>query len=397
MKRILRYSLCVLAIAALVFLIYRLFITYRTVASVPNPETFFGTSADIDKSGRTVTYRFDFYEDPSDAVQAYADLLASTAYPFRLGHKSDYDDDAKYWFAYNGGKTYLHKSGYYDIYVTNYGDDYSSYSDAYVVEVKIHNRTNFEIAPAEIYDRNEGTTLAVESDAIEAQKTEEAVKKTDINLPPALDDVFSYVYESETNLFDDDGNEYIKYEGCENTAQLIETIESYIELLEDYGYTQTNFTGGSGSVFYTYYLDYSDDSLATQSHRGENCQLAIEGFTSDSYGWQVIEVYYSPDLLDYYRPAGSGGGDDGGEISVRDYNSGGSNTKSGVTVKCTKCHGEKEITCTNCDGKGYKIKYVSTPNYSGHSKTSAESKETCYKCHGSGKITCTRCGGSGVE
>lgn len=64
-------------------------------------------------------------------------------------------------------------------------------------------------------------------------------------------------------------------------------------------------------------------------------------------------------------------------------------------IKCYKCHGDGDVTCSNCNGRGYKIKYVSSPNYSGHSSTSRESKETCYKCHGSGEITCSTCGGDG--
>ncbi|MCC8050219.1 MAG: hypothetical protein LIP10_06090 [Clostridiales bacterium] len=98
------------------------------------------------------------------------------------------------------------------------------------------------------------------------------------------------------------------------------------------------------------------------------------------------------------------------EIQPEDYSGSGSTTANnstsydtdddddtGVTIKCTKCHGEGTIACTNCDGLGYKIVYIQTPNYSGHSDTSSESKETCYKCHGTGTITCTRCGGSGVQ
>ncbi|MCC8107368.1 MAG: hypothetical protein LIO99_15455 [Clostridiales bacterium] len=90
--------------------------------------------------------------------------------------------------------------------------------------------------------------------------------------------------------------------------------------------------------------------------------------------------------------------EDGGTASsTTDYDTNDNDDDTGVTIKCTKCHGEGTIACTNCDGLGYKIVYIQTPNYSGHSDTSSESKETCYKCHGTGTITCTRCGGSGVQ
>lgn len=99
-------------------------------------------------------------------------------------------------------------------------------------------------------------------------------------------------------------------------------------------------------------------------------------------------------LTDYNR---SGGGNGGGSS-----NSGGGSTGGGVSplpsipTKCSKCHGDGKITCTNCDGLGYKIKYGSaTPNYSGSKAGSrtAQTKETCFKCRGSGKITCPKCGG----
>ena len=64
-------------------------------------------------------------------------------------------------------------------------------------------------------------------------------------------------------------------------------------------------------------------------------------------------------------------------------------------VKCYKCGGDGKITCTQCNGKGYQVTYVSSPNYTGKQKTSKESRSTCLKCHGAKEITCTRCNGEG--
>ncbi len=62
--------------------------------------------------------------------------------------------------------------------------------------------------------------------------------------------------------------------------------------------------------------------------------------------------------------------------------------------KCSAlgCNGGK-VKCRKCDGKGYKIKTVTVPNYSGKSKTTKEQKEYC-SCS-FGYNSCTKCGGDG--
>lgn len=74
-----------------------------------------------------------------------------------------------------------------------------------------------------------------------------------------------------------------------------------------------------------------------------------------------------------------------------------SSSSSKHTATCTKCHGSGSVSCSNCSGKGYKEKYISTPNFSGSTsfKSSSTVRENCFKCHGSGKTSCSRCGGSG--
>ena len=66
-----------------------------------------------------------------------------------------------------------------------------------------------------------------------------------------------------------------------------------------------------------------------------------------------------------------------------------------LTTLCYKCHGNREVDCSACDGRGSHTRYGSTPNYSGNSKTSYSYEEKCSKCHGSGKMTCPACHGSG--
>lgn len=87
--------------------------------------------------------------------------------------------------------------------------------------------------------------------------------------------------------------------------------------------------------------------------------------------------------------SGGGGGGGGGAVpSVRINN----NARS-----CWKCNGSGKVTCTQCNGRGYRENYVSAPNYSGRSTTSRTQRENCFKCGGSGKQTCSTCGGSGRQ
>ena len=65
---------------------------------------------------------------------------------------------------------------------------------------------------------------------------------------------------------------------------------------------------------------------------------------------------------------------------------------------CTKCHGNKTITCNVCNGKRGTMRYVgSTPNYSGRKDgaRTIEVWEKCSKCNGRGELTCPQCDGKG--
>ena len=55
----------------------------------------------------------------------------------------------------------------------------------------------------------------------------------------------------------------------------------------------------------------------------------------------------------------------------------------GGTGNCKECHGTKKVTCTVCNGLGYKYR-VST------------GRTTCTICNGLGKKTCTYCNGRGT-
>lgn len=83
-------------------------------------------------------------------------------------------------------------------------------------------------------------------------------------------------------------------------------------------------------------------------------------------------------------------------------NSNDSDSDSGSThlvIQCNKCFGKGKVTCSNCNGKGNKEKYVSSPNYSGSTKpnNSGVVQEKCLKCNGTGELTCSACDGKGKK
>lgn len=166
-----------------------------------------------------------------------------------------------------------------------------------------------------------------------------------------------------------------------------------------------------------FYLTNTDGSRAT-----EDCHIALQHQVNSKY----INLYFSNDFQ--LADLGARSADEPKEIassikradysaddsdtslssrkSASSSSSSSSSSKSSSssssskketvrTKRCTKCGGDGEVSCSNCSGKGYKTKTVSSPNYSGKSKTSKTVKENCYRCHGSGDVDCSKCGGDG--
>ncbi len=216
------------------------------------------------------------------------------------------------------------------------------------------------------------------------QKTQKAP-----TLPPAMDEAFSHLVFRKLSQ-STNGNTSMVYDGCANGDQVISTIEDYIALLEDYGYTLVRSDVFAG-CYYAYWLESNDTSLETLNYRQQACHLAIEGAIDADYGWKDIFVYYSPSILGYYTgdtPTTPTEDDD-------DHWDHDDDNDSRTKIRCSKCHGDGEMTCTNCSGAGYKEKQVSTPNYSGKGARYKTVRENCFKCRGNGTVTCIRCGGAG--
>lgn len=114
---------------------------------------------------------------------------------------------------------------------------------------------------------------------------------------------------------------------------------------------------------------------------------------------QLTRAWIPADCVSTDLAANAGSGTDGFAGSTDggggiDWNSG-TRKGAGYETPCTRCFGSGQVDCSNCDGRGYKEKYVSTPNYSGHTKTTSTVREDCFKCGGRGKVDCSACGGDG--
>jgi len=191
-------------------------------------------------------------------------------------------------------------------------------------------------------------------------------------------------------------------------------VSEFIKLLQEDCYhlalrdTAVNdYTKTSGSKFENYYFDYTGQKTVGVIHDGSKGPTAnVHVLVGYYYGEGRIGLAFSygsgltltdagdraSTLPEDFVGTSSSGSSSGGSSGS---SSGSSSGTTKVKVKCYKCKGEGKITCTECDGKGYKVSYVSSPNYSGHSSTSKEVRTKCSKCKGLGTIECPKCHGSG--
>lgn len=212
--------------------------------------------------------------------------------------------------------------------------------------------------------------------------------------PPTLGMEYPKLTESTTAM--DNGMNALLYKGCSNTTEVLNTIEAYIKTLKTYGYTLADSTK-TASSYYTYFLNGPDAKGETMTFRDHTCQLALEGFANDKYGWASIYVIYTPEQEAAFGLSGSSASSQSSSSGGSSYSSSSSSSSSGSTrtKRCTKCGGDGKVPCSRCNGSGGKYVYSSTPNYSGKSKTTARTWENCNKCHGSGTQDCSVCGGDG--
>lgn len=212
--------------------------------------------------------------------------------------------------------------------------------------------------------------------------------------PPTLGTEYPWLTEFTTTM--DNGMNALKYEGCSNTAEVLNTIEGYIRTLKAYGYTLTDSTTTAG-CYYSYYLDGPDAKGDTMVYRKHTCQLALEGFAEDKYNWATIYVIYTPDQEAVFGLSKNWTSSQRSTSGGKSYSSSSSSTSKSTkrTKSCSKCGGDGKVTCSRCNGNKGKYVYSSVPNYSGKSKTTAMTWENCSKCRGSGTQECSVCDGDG--
>ncbi len=206
-------------------------------------------------------------------------------------------------------------------------------------------------------------------------------------------------------------------------------FEEYIELLQDsrFGLELTATGHGNGSTYSRdyYAFTFTDDPGSIKKITIEYLVSVYTGYSTVT-GNVIIEIargfgspsmsVYCPDGVSFadtgdrtsdtsYKPkekpsdggtsSGGGSSSGSGSSSGGGSSSGSSSSSGSKWYPCTKCFGDGEIECSNCDGDGGKWVYDSVPNYSGHSSTTSRTWDRCFKCGGTGEVTCPRCGGEG--
>ena len=221
-------------------------------------------------------------------------------------------------------------------------------------------------------------------------------------------------------LFDYDKSSHLQKEYKFNKAKVEGFINAYVSLLKTDPSLEYLGVTVNGENIYHCFAPADGYSYKTFSVVSYGNQITPTSCIAVQYKNDSSRVYirYSPD----FSIADAGERMDGTRITVDTAAaSGSSNSKTSTssssnsssssssswsssssssssqtrTKRCTKCSGDGKVSCSNCSGRGYKEKTVSTPNYSGKGVKYETVKENCYRCHGSGDVDCSTCGGDG--
>lgn len=184
------------------------------------------------------------------------------------------------------------------------------------------------------------------------------------------------------------GNHFLRGLGVKLSAErAFEFYQQAVDLGDSTGYTRMAiaYEKGQGGLdedleaaihYYKKALEMNPDDKQAQLFYDMLLGLAIG----------PAETEAPRSLTDRLRDEQASGGG-GGASPVDEY------SPYRPETSCTRCHGDKEITCTQCLGSTGKWVYTN----SAIGGKSGQAWEDCSKCKGSGKIPCTRCGGSGKE
>lgn len=176
----------------------------------------------------------------------------------------------------------------------------------------------------------------------------------------------------------------------------ISAVETYVQILQDMGYTIVHTETDSNPWGGMYRLwEFAHSGLDAETISTHGAHVTVESSTYGKWNDQTLDIEFSSSIT--MDGISISGGSSGSSSSSSSSNSSGSSSSGKSERKCYKCSGDGDITCTNCNGRGGKEVRESVPNYSGSTSGPKYSTtwENCYKCHGSGEITCTNCGGDG--
>lgn len=234
--------------------------------------------------------------------------------------------------------------------------------------------------------------------------TEPPVRKLSDNAMPDFQSFSGNRLKEHSKVVDNSFTKIVYFTDCNKKF-----VNEYMDLLQSkYKFKLRRSKQTSDIDIYDYWFDYKGNKNISTFEKNDEKNVAIHILAyylgDDNY---EIQISYA-DGLDYtdtgdrtsYSLSNKNENDVSGNSqdseSSNDYSSsdsGSSRSSSGTKVKCWKCHGDGEIPCTNCDGKGFKEKTVSAPNYDGKSagNTQKTYRETCFKCKGTQKQPCPVC------
>lgn len=394
------------------------FLQNRTVERFPDPAAFFGQEAkSVDRRDDCVIYTFLFDGDPAPMVAAYEELVNSNGHNVyllkQIGDETDHD-----YLCSTTEFLYLGSAPSWQGWTSKNAlliDDWLLDSGSHAVEVTLYNPNHFEFTPQ---DRYRGPALSAPSSgaaepvpvqepapgeaapAETAPAEEPAPPAVDLSVP-TLPDIESFSGGAlapikETVFLDHTKRSYsINYNE--------KFVREYVDLLENYGFTlKSAVENDTRSIYYLF--DYTGPGTVETFHpdvkKIKDESVAV--YIWDNRGYE-IQIYYADGIT--YADTGErttqsltpyeGSASSGGSSSI-DWGDSSSPDRSVPKIRCTKCHGEKEVDCPECRGRGTLANYGATPNYSGSGRTTYSDPKDCLNCVG-GKITCPRCNGTGWE
>ena len=181
-------------------------------------------------------------------------------------------------------------------------------------------------------------------------------------------------------------------------------VNAYLKLIEDkYDFIEINRTDETiwASAYKTYFFRYVGSKQVSplmvgdkKKYRGEyNLQVRVSNRGDSDHC--SITVSFAPELTYAGSYAEQGRWFNGSDqINVLPdpvpvFTPAPVPTSKPLPQPCPKCHGNKQVQCSQCSGSGGK--YI----YDNSTRSTGRTWERCFKCKGTGNVPCAYCGGDG--